>query len=404
MSEMALLVDIGSTFSKGVLVDLGAGELVATARVPSTVATDVREGLRELRSELLGTREPDLALASSSAAGGLQIVASGLVPSLTVTAARQAALGAGAKVTRTFSYKLTRSDLEELAVRRPDILLLSGGTDGGDEEVVLANARAIAANLEPFGTVIYAGNRNAAEEVHERLASAGWAVEVVANVLPEVRRVDTNEVGECIRRIFLQNIIQAKGIQAAAELVGGVIMPTPSAVMAAASVITRAGSGEESLFESVLVVDVGGATTDVVSVSEETPDRNVVRTGLAEPIIKRTVEGDLGMRHNADTVVDLVGREEVLRRVDGLGEQQLDRLLEDFTATPELLTSEETASAVDRLIASAAISEASRRHAGRVEQIFVPGSDEVQRVRGKDLREVDAIVGTGGPLTSSSDA
>lgn len=402
MSNTALLVDIGSTFTKGVLVDLGTARTLRVARVASTVSTDVRHGLTALRERLLGDGpEPAVGYASSSAAGGLHIIASGLVPALTVEAARQAALGAGGKVSRSFSYKLTAEDLAEIGRRRPDILLLCGGTDGGDEAVILANAAAIAAGVEPFGTVVVAGNRVASPQAARILRDAGWQVELTVNVLPEVRRIETAQVREVIRRLFLENIVRAKGVAAAAELVGGVIMPTPSAVLAAAEVIASGGPADgDGLFGSVVVVDVGGATTDVVSVATESPPRNVVRSGLPEPRVKRTVEGDLGVRHNAESVVELIGREAVVGAVAGLDDARLEAALATYAANPEHLSGTGPLAGLDRAMTGAVIDEASRRHAGTIEELYVPGSDEVYRLHGKDLRSVEAVVGTGGPLTS----
>jgi uncharacterized protein (TIGR01319 family) len=400
----ALLVDIGSTFTKGVLVDLGSGALLSTGRVPSTVNTDVRLGIRALRRSLLGGRgEPEVSLACSSAAGGLHIVASGLVPNLTVQAARQAALGAGGKVTHCFSYKLTADDLAVIGAARPDIILLSGGTDGGDEAVLLANARALADGLAAQGTIVVAGNRVVSPEAVRILQTAGWDAVLTDNVLPELSRIEAVKLRALLRRLFLENIIKAKGIAAAAELVDGVIMPTPSAVLAAAEVVTGR-AGVPGLFTSACVVDVGGATTDVVSVSDIDPPSNFVRTGLDEPVVVRTVEGDLGVRHNADSILEMVGRPELPCLPISLGELDLDAALDAYRREPGMVPTDEAGIALDGFLTSAAVAEASSRHAGTIEEVYVPGGPEVFRLRGKDLRSVPAIIGTGGPLTSRKDA
>ena len=124
-------------------------KIVATARVPSTVETDITIGLEEALKEItektgITSLEKKEALACSSAAGGLRMVCFGFVPELTSKAANHAALGAGAKVIAGYSYKLTSQEIKEIETIAPDILLLSGGTDGGDEQVIIHNARMLA--------------------------------------------------------------------------------------------------------------------------------------------------------------------------------------------------------------------------------------------------------------------
>src|SRR3989304_344110 len=141
MDNMRLLIDFGSTFTKVVAVDLAKEEVVAPSRVPSTVDTNHTIGLEQALKDIagaVGTRnlEAREALACSSAAGGLRMVCAGFVPDLTSKAANLAALGAGAKVIGGYSYKLTRTEIAQIEAAAPDIVLLSGGTDGGDERVI----------------------------------------------------------------------------------------------------------------------------------------------------------------------------------------------------------------------------------------------------------------------------
>ena len=146
MDDIRLLIDFGSTFTKVVAVDLDKVEVMAAARVPSTVETDITIGLEAALKEIaaktgIAIRRSKKSLACSSAAGGLRMVCIGFVPELTSKAANHAALGAGAKVVGLYSYKLTSQEIEEIEKIAPDILLLSGGTDGGDEAVIIHNAR-----------------------------------------------------------------------------------------------------------------------------------------------------------------------------------------------------------------------------------------------------------------------
>ncbi|HET7008760.1 MAG TPA: glutamate mutase L, partial [Candidatus Binatia bacterium] len=157
MSSLALLIDFGSTFTKVTAVDLTQAQVLGRSQSRSTVATDVRDGLlRALtllheQCALFDTRPKNLSilagktvLASSSAAGGLRIAVVGNVPGLTVEAANQAALGAGAKIVGSLAFKLNAEKLAQITHLRPDMILLTGGVDGGDSETIVHNARLLA--------------------------------------------------------------------------------------------------------------------------------------------------------------------------------------------------------------------------------------------------------------------
>ncbi len=148
MSAHALLIDFGSTYTKLRAVDLDRGRIVGSGQGPSTVASDVRVGMKaalaDLEARLGGLPAFRHRLASSSAAGGLRMVTVGLVKELTAEAARRAALGAGAKLVGAYAYRLTKGDVDAIVAASPDIILLSGGTDGGNSEVIVANGKALA--------------------------------------------------------------------------------------------------------------------------------------------------------------------------------------------------------------------------------------------------------------------
>lgn len=399
MSRAALLIDFGSTYTKLRAVDLDRARVLGTGQGPSTVATDVTIGmaaaLADLSQKLGGLPNFAHRLASSSAAGGLAMVTVGLVKELTAEAARRAALGAGAKLVGAFAYRLTRADLARIVALGPDILLLCGGTDGGNSEVIIHNAEVLARS--PLACpVVVAGNRSAADEVADTLREAGKSVVVTGNVMPEFGTLDIEPARAAIRRVFIERIVHAKGIDRAAASFDGVLMPTPAAVLEGARLIAQ-GRGPVAGLGKLLVVDVGGATTDVHSIATgapETPD--VVLYGLPEPFAKRTVEGDLGMRHNAATIVESVGAE-VFAGEAGLRPARVPDLLrlvqEDVERVPR--TSEETA--FDTALARSAIRLAVERHAGTVETVYTAlGPATMQR--GKDLSSIDAVVGTGGPV------
>ena len=286
-----LLIDFGSTYTKLTAVDVEAETLLGTAAAYTTVETDIGDGLAEARRRLEAQTGPvdyEACYACSSAAGGLRMVTSGLVPELTGEAAKLASLGAGAKVAGIYAFQLTEDDIEDIRALRPDIFLLVGGTDGGNTECILHNA-AMLAKLPPDFPVIVAGNRTAARQCQRLLE--GFEVHVCPNVMPKFGVLNIEPTQSKIREIFLRRIIQAKGLSRAAELLSDIMMPTPSAVLLAMELLAKGCEGESGIGE-LLAVDVGGATTDVYSIADGMPQQmNTVYKGLPEPYAKRTVEG-----------------------------------------------------------------------------------------------------------------
>lgn len=120
---------------------------------------------------------------SSSAKGGLAVAAMGLVPSITLESAKVTAHSAGAKIAQYYAYKLNRHDIAELEASPPDILLFTGGTDGGEASYGLANARALAESTLDCA-IIYAGNRDIQDEVQQLLAHKDLIT--VDNILPDL--------------------------------------------------------------------------------------------------------------------------------------------------------------------------------------------------------------------------
>jgi len=388
-ANTALLIDFGSTYTKLRAVDLDAARLIGTGQGPSTVRTDVRIGMRAALSDLeahLGSLPRfRYRLASSSAAGGLRMVTIGLVRDLTVEAARQAALGAGAKLVGTFVNKLTRSDVGAIEALAPDIILLAGGTDGGNTEVILHNATMLA-NSAIESPIVYAGNRVAADEAREFLAKQ--SVTVADNVMPELGMLATDSAREAIRNIFIARIVHAKGIDRAQEMFDDVMMPTPAAVMEGARLLADGGLGE------LLVVDPGGATTDVHSIASGDSKTGAIQKGLPEPRIKRTVEGDLGMRHSAASVVEAVGAERIAEQAH-MSVNDVAAMLERIAKNVEMIPQTSLEHAFDRALLATAIETAVRRHAGTIETVYTTqGPATVQR--GKDLSNIEIVIATGG--------
>ena len=318
-----LLIDFGSTYTKVTAVDLESQQLLGTADSYTTIQTDVGEGLANALEKLhakIGPMEYTARYACSSAAGGLRMITSGLVPELTAEAARQASLGAGAKVLKVYTFQLTEDDIQEIMAIKPDIFLLVGGTDGGNVEVILHNAKMLASADFDF-PVIIAGNRTAARECERILA--GHEVHIVENVMPKFGVLNIEPARLKIREIFLNKIIQAKGLSKAAELINGILMPTPSAVMKAMRLLSE-GCEEESGIGDLIAVDVGGATTDIYSMADGMPgDASTVYKGLPEPYDKRTVEGDIGMRYSIRGIVEAAGLPKICQ-LSGLDKKRVE--------------------------------------------------------------------------------
>ncbi len=397
MKNIRLLIDFGSTFTKVVAVDLDKEDVVSVSRVPSTVDTDVTVGLEQAFKQInhdveINELHRKQALACSSAAGGLRMVCVGFVPELTSEAANRAALGAGAKVVGRYSYQLTSQEVAEIEEIAPDILLLAGGTDGGNETVILHNARVLSKSNHAIKNVVIAGNKAAHEEIREIFRNFGGHVFFTRNVMPEIGVLDAEPCNKEVREIFIKHIIEAKGIAKVRAMIEEVIMPTPSAGLEAARLIAG-GCKEVPGLGEILVVDVGGATTNVHSIATGKPTGNaIVLDHLPEPYIKRTVEGDIGLKYNIATLEELARQRE--RPPD------FDKVVKRFYGGK--LPEGDTELLCHDLMSRVAVETAVNRHAGKLEVIYGP-SGEIFVQRGKDLTQIKTVIGTGGGIIFAAD-
>lgn len=401
MSGSWVLVDIGSTFTKVTAVDIGQRRILAQSSAPTTIE-DVSIGLRNALQGLgLDAEQLRQArkLACSSAAGGLRMVAIGLVQDLTAKAARLAALGAGARVLSTYSFQLTEADREEIIELQPDIILLAGGTDGGNRENILHNAKVLASLPNPVPVVI-AGNRSVAQEVAACFPPE-FSTYIAPNVMPQIGQLQVDPAREVIRRVFMEKIIYAKGLDKAGRWIEGIFMPTPAAVLRAGQLLSQ-GTAARKGWGDLLIVDVGGATTDVHSLGKGLPTRaGVVVRGLPEPYAKRTVEGDLGVRVSVLSLMETVGPDVLAQEVNWTREEVESRA-ELLHAHPDTLPESDEEWHFDRVLARLAVAHAVSRHVGRLSELYTPaGLVWVQE--GKDLSSVATVIGTGGVLVRSHD-
>ena len=352
----AVCVDVGSTYTKAALIDLDAGRLVRRAEVPTTAASDVLAGLDEAVAAVGGG---DQLYVCSSAGGGLRLAVVGYESLVTAEAGHRVGLSAGAQVVHVAAGPLDGPAIVALRACRPDVLLLVGGTDGGDGEVLLHNARRLAgARLRV--PVVVAGNADVRDEAAAVLTARGLPVTVTGNVLPRIGVLDPVPARAAIREVFLRHVIGGKRLSRGRRFASLVRAATPDAVLAAVELLAdESGAG-------VLVVDVGGATTDVYSAlvpdaeSESGPRRDVAGTLWRS----RTVEGDLGVAVGAAGTLAAAAAEKL--------------------ACPP---------GNDRALAAAAATIALRRHARG--HSSGPGQPPTGR---RDLRDVRLVVGSGGVL------
>lgn len=395
--KAVLLIDFGSTYTKVTAVDLDTEEILGTSQSFTTIETDINDGLNnavKILREKIGDIEFSEQYACSSAAGGLKMVSIGLVPELTMKAAKMASLGAGAKVMKTYAYQLTEADLEEIDEINPDIVLLTGGIDGGNKEVIVYNAGVLAKSKRNF-PIVYAGNRNCASTCKEILKDKN--VFICENVMPQLEQPNVEPAQKQIREIFLQEIVKAKGLSDAEKLIGDILMPTPSAMLTAMKLLAKGTRHEEGIGDLV-GVDLGGATTDIYSMCQGLPAQSgTVLKGLRETYAKRTVEGDIGMRYSIKGIVEATDIDRVCE-ISGLSERRAEELIEYLSVHTDVVPNgDEELIMLDKALASLAIETAVTRHAGHLEQYFTPMGITYMQM-GKDLTQVKKVIVTGGAL------
>ncbi|NNK97217.1 MAG: MutL protein, partial [Desulfobacterales bacterium] len=322
----------------------------------------------------------------------------GLIPDLTANAAKNAALGAGAKVEKVYAGTLNNNEIIEIQSLNPDIILLCGGTDGGNEKVVCDNAKKIASS-KINSNFLFAGNKVAVDSVTSEFIFHDKKIDVAENVMPEIGTLNIESVQSKIRTLFLDNIIQAKGIESTGKDIDSVLMPTPMSILNATKLIAD-GTKSQKGWGNSLVVDLGGATTDIHSAADGEPSRpNVTRKGLPEPYLKRTVEGDLGMRYCIEGIIDGDGLDIVVKDC-GFEKEKVEDYCSLVKKNPAHLPVSSKERRIERSLAKVAVEIAANRHVGTLKNIYTP-MGEVFVQSGKDLSDVSIIIGTGGAIIES---
>ena len=404
-----LAIDFGSTYTKLTAIDLDNEVILATAKDITTVEDDIMIGFNKAFNKLKIEINKKINFdeisfvnktACSSAAGGLKMVAIGLVPELTAEAAKKAALGAGARVIKTYAYELNSRELEEIKNTALDIILLAGGTDGGNKECIIHNAKMLA-EFKVKIPVVVAGNKAATDEIENILKEAEIDCYITENVMPFINKLNVEPSREEIRKVFMNKKVEAKGMKKAEEFIKGILMPTPAAVLKASEILAT-GTDEEEGLGDLIVVDIGGATTDIHSIAKGEPTKpSIMIKGLEEPYAKRTVEGDLGMRYSAIALLEASGTRKIRNYLhDSLKQIDVKAQCQFRHDNIKMVPQSEEEIRFDEAMAKAATELAMTRHCGVLECVYTPMGTMFNQ-SGKDLTETPYVIGTGGVIIHS---
>lgn len=421
--NVIVATDCGSTTTKAILIEKIGDEYRQTYRgeAPTTVEApfeDVTRGVLNAIAEIeelsgrnildgdkivTPCRDPktgaDIYISTSSAGGGLQMMVTGVVKNMTGESAQRAALGAGAIVIDVLASndgRLPHEKIERIRSMRPDMILMSGGTDGGAVTHVVEMAEYVAA-ADPrprFGVtyklpLIYAGNKDAQSQV-KKILGEKVALEVTENIRPVLEKENLAPARNKIHDLFLEHVMQqAPGYKKLIEMAGAPIIPTPAAVGLIMETIAKRED------QNLIGVDIGGATTDVFSVFEG--------------VFNRTVSANLGMSYSISNVLAETGLANIMRWVPfSIDEETLRNRIKNKMIRPTTIPQ-----TLDELQIEHAISREALRLALIHHKSLATGLKGVQQERtisdvfeqqtsGKtlvDMLKLDLIVGSGGILS-----
>lgn len=359
---------------------LGQGQSHTTV-LEGDVSIGLRLALEDLEAKLPGWSYAGAEmLATSSAAGGLRMTVHGLVYDMTVRAAREAALGSGAVVTMVTAGRLRRGDLKKIQELKPKMFFLAGGTDYGERDTAIYNYELLM-SVMPEIPLVYAGNIENHEELTLLGEEAGYKLYLSENVYPSLDQLNIEPARHLVHQVFEEHIVHSPGMGKIRELVSGHILPTPGAVMEATLLAAE-------MLGDVMVFDVGGATTDLHSATAGSPTIEAIQS-QAEPFAKRTVEGDLGLYVNRQSLIEQFSPEERKAKLP-----EAERFLKEAKEIPTDAGERDFLEALTIKACDVAL----KRHAGRLVNLYGPTGRQTI-AKGKDLSQIKYVIGTGGALT-----
>lgn len=380
-----LCLDVGSTWTKAALV-APDGTVLGTAQHPTT-PPEVLDGIAEVTAAVGGADAE--VLACSSAGGGLRLAVVGQERLVSAEAAYRVALSAGARVVHVSAGELDGAGIRALRAAAPDVLLLAGGTDGGDTRVLLHNARRLAAN-RIARPIVLAGNTAVREEALSLLLATRRTVVVTDNVLPDVGELAPGPARAAIRGVFLDHVIGGKGLSKGPAFRRLVRAVTPEAVLVGVGRLAELLARERPVGAeagAVLVVDVGGATTDVYSaVSALSGSAEREEHAVALPPDRRTVEGDIGMRWSAQGVVAEAEAERLLADGELVALTEAARYRAEHV---DFVPEDAEGAAVDVRLAGLAAVLAARRHLRMIDGRLGPRGTGLLVLSGGVFRHAD---------------
>ena len=429
--KVIVATDCGSTTTKAIMIEEVDGAYRQTFRgeAPTTVEepfADVTVGvvnsvteLQELSGRRLIAEDGtiirrasiedadgcDIYISTSSAGGGLQMMVAGVVREMTAASAKRAALGAGAIVMDVIASNDKRrphEQIQRIRELRPDMVLLSGGTDGGNSTQVVQLAELVApAKPRPrFGgayqlPIIFAGNSDARNEIErvftvEDEATGGFDLSIVENLRPSLEQENLGPARDCIHDVFLEHVMaHAPGYDKLIDWTNAPIMPTPGAVGDILQTIARTQG------INAVGVDIGGATTDVFSVFEGT--------------FNRTVSANLGMSYSISNVCAEAGMDQILRWVHlDMDERELRNRVKNKMIRPTTIPQSAEALVFEQAVAREALRLAYQQHKEfattlkGVQQQRTVGDVFSQEVGGSSIVDgmtLDLLVASGGVLS-----
>jgi uncharacterized protein (TIGR01319 family) len=389
MNIECLVGEIGSTTTLVHAFELSEGSLIWLAKGVSETSVDqgdvsigLKSAIENLKKELnVKELHWHRFMAASSAAGGLKMTVHGLVWDMTVKAAKEAALGAGANIQYITAGLLSEDDLKEIEKIRPNIVLLAGGVDYGEKNTIIANARMLC-KLSINVPIIFAGNKEIQRQILDIFQSNDRECLICDNVYPSIDQLHVEPLRKFIQQVFEKHITEAVGMSKIRELVSGSIVPVPAAVNMAAQLYFQSKG-------PCMVIDIGGATSDVHSITDDSERyRNVLTS--PEPFAKRTVEGDMGVYKN---------RMIVAQHMEEPPMKDWRQLLEQLKPIEENGSKKDLVDSLTQAAAQVALS----RHVGKIHYMYLQSGRKTM-ASGKDCTDVKTILLTGGALIYHKDA